>query len=105
MGLAVGDALGAPFEGLPAEFILWHCGSVPDVLARPMDGPLRYTDDTQMTIGVGETLVACGKIEAETLLRKFADNYDPERGYGRGARQLLEAVATGTNVDELANTL
>jgi poly(ADP-ribose) glycohydrolase ARH3 len=105
MGLAVGDALGAPFEGLPAEFILWHCGSVPDVLARPLDGPLRYTDDTQMAIGVAEMLASSGEIDPTALLQRFAANYDPERGYGRGARQLLKAVAAGHETDELAQTL
>jgi len=105
VGLAVGDALGAPFEGLPAEFILWHCGSIPDVLARPPDGPLQYTDDTQMMIGVAETLLACGEVRPDALLKRFVENYDPERGYGTGARQLLEAAAAGTDTDRLAETL
>src|SRR5688572_14232716 len=89
LGLAVGDALGAPFEGLPAEVILWHAVSVPDVLARPLTEPLRYTDDTEMMIGVAESLLAHGQIRPDALLKQFAANYDPERGYGRGARQIL----------------
>jgi len=46
MGLAVRDALGAPFEGLPADFIYLEAGSVTELLARPPEGPRLYTDDT-----------------------------------------------------------
>src|SRR5829696_4817720 len=102
LGLAVGDALGAPFEGLPAEFILWHAGSVPDVLARPLTEPLRYTDDTEMTIGVVETLLTHGQIRSDALLKQFVENYHPDRGYGRGARQILEAAAAGADADRVA---
>jgi poly(ADP-ribose) glycohydrolase ARH3 len=102
LGLAVGDAVGAPFEGLPADFVFWHAGPVGELLSRPFDEPLRYTDDTQMTIGVVEALLADGEIRAETLIHMFAANYDPERGYGRGARQILEAVAAGEDWDRLA---
>jgi poly(ADP-ribose) glycohydrolase ARH3 len=103
LGLAVGDAVGAPFEGLPADFVFWHAGPVGDLLARPFDGPLRYTDDTQMMIGVAEALLADGEVRPDTLARRFADNYDPERGYGRGARQILEAIAAGGDWDRLAD--
>lgn len=104
LGLAVGDALGAPFEGLPAEFILWHAGSVPDVLARPLTEPLRYTDDTEMMIGVAETLLAHGAILPDALLEQFAANYHPDRGYGRGARQILESAAAGGDADRVAES-
>jgi len=104
LGLAVGDALGAPFEGLPAEFILWHAGSVPDVLARPLTEPLRYTDDTEMMIGVVETLLTHGQVRPDALLQQFAANYHPDRGYGRGARQILEAAVAGADADRVAKS-
>ena len=105
LGLAIGDALGAPFEGLPAEFILWHEGSVPDVLARPITEPLRYTDDTQMMIGVVESVLANQEVLSDALLNQFAVNYEPDRGYGRGARGILEAVAAGHATEELVATV
>jgi poly(ADP-ribose) glycohydrolase ARH3 len=105
LGQAVGDSLGAPFEGLPADFIFWAEGKVADLIAKPADEPLRYTDDTQMMIGVAETLVDRGEIEEELLCRRFAANYDPERGYGRGARQIIELMAQGGNWGELAETV
>src|SRR5262249_22621287 len=105
LGQAVGDALGAPFEGLPADFIFWECGSITDLLARPPDGPLQYTDDTQMMIGLAEALLADGEVRPATLAQRFAANYDPERGYGPGARRILEAVAQGEDWDRLAETV
>ena len=63
LGLAVGDALGAPYEGLPALDIFHRFGP-PDVIAsNPSGDVLYYTDDTQMMIGVAETLVEHGRIE------------------------------------------
>jgi poly(ADP-ribose) glycohydrolase ARH3 len=105
LGQAVGDALGAPFEGVPADFVFWNSGPISDLLARPPQGPLRYTDDTQMMIGVAETLLECGNIQPTALVQRFAANYDPERGYGTGARQILEAVAAGGDWDRLAATI
>jgi poly(ADP-ribose) glycohydrolase ARH3 len=105
LGQAVGDALGAPFEGLPADFVFWHAGSVAELLAKPPDGPLPYTDDTQMMIGVAEALLQDGEIRPPTLLSRFAANYQPERGYGAGARKLLEAAIRGEDWDRLADTI
>ncbi len=105
LGLMVGDAVGAPFEGLPADFVFWHAGEVRDILERPIEGPLLCTDDTHMMIGVSETLLAHGEIHPQTLLDRFVKHYDPERGYGRGARQLLEAAKKGKDCERLAETL
>ena len=51
VGAAVGDALGASFEGM--EVVEW---SALEPLERE-PGPLRYTDDTHMTIGMAQSLV------------------------------------------------
>jgi poly(ADP-ribose) glycohydrolase ARH3 len=48
-----------------------------------------------MAIGIAETLVACGCIDDAELCRRFAANYIPSRGYGRGARVVLEAMVEG----------
>ncbi len=85
LGLAVGDALGAPFEGLPADAIARGYGSADELIENPPPGELWYTDDTQMAIGVAETLVQCHGVDEEELCRRFADNYEPRRGYGHGA--------------------
>lgn len=105
LGLAVGDALGAPYEGVPADYVYYAHGPIHELLAKSSDEVLRTTDDTQMTVGVAETLVACGSIDADFLMRRFAANYEPDRGYGQGARRLLECATDGGDWDELAETV
>ena len=56
---------------------------------------LSYTDDTQMMIGVAETLVKHGEIVPNYLCQRFAQNYQKGRGYGQGVRPLIEAMAIG----------
>ncbi len=104
-GQAVGDALGAPYEGLPADFVYWMLGPVHELLAQPSTEVLRYTDDTQMMMGVAETLAAHGEICQETLCQRFVANYEPERGYGPGARRILERMAEGDDWQQLADTV
>jgi poly(ADP-ribose) glycohydrolase ARH3 len=101
LGLAVGDALGGLFEGQDAEAIRSRCPTVEALVAYPREG-LWYTDDTQMTIGVAEALAADGEIVEGRLCRAFAANYVPSRGYGRGARAVIEAMERSENHVEVA---
>jgi poly(ADP-ribose) glycohydrolase ARH3 len=102
LGLAIGDAVGAQFEGQSAEHITLRFRTIERLLAEtPPDG-LYYTDDTQMMIGVAETLVACRQIQDDELCKRFADNYVPHRGYGRGARVILDAMLDGRDHKDLA---
>ncbi len=92
VGVVVGDALGAPFEGRP--------GPVPArALSRVLDGPtaLSYTDDTAMTYDLAESLLQCGGLDLDHLATAFAHTYrrEPHRGYGAGAARLLRRVAQG----------
>jgi poly(ADP-ribose) glycohydrolase ARH3 len=103
LGLAVGDALGGRFEARSAEGVRQRCPSVADLVAYPQD-ELWYTDDTQMTIGVAETLIECGAIVEDRLCAAFAVNYVPSRGYGRGARAVLEAMEAGGDYRRVAET-
>ena len=105
LGEAVGDGLGALYEGLPADFIYWSQGAVADLLSQSVAEGLRYTDDTQMMIGVAEVLAAHGRIDEDDLIRRFAADYDPERGYGTGARRILEGVNAGNDWRHLAENL
>ncbi|MDB5313356.1 MAG: draG 1 [Gemmataceae bacterium] len=104
-GLAVGDAIGAPYEGLTGADIFFRFGS-PDQLVKNPDGEaLYYTDDTEMMIGVAETLAEYGVIEEQALCRAFANNYHPERGYGQGARRIIERMVRGKDWRALAKTV
>jgi poly(ADP-ribose) glycohydrolase ARH3 len=104
LGLAVGDAVAAPYEGVPAEFILHECGPTPEIIAQAGKRTLRYTDDTEMTIGVAEVLAEHGHIDESALVEAFARNYDPRRGYGSGARRVIEAMQAGADWRGVAAT-
>jgi poly(ADP-ribose) glycohydrolase ARH3 len=93
--LAIGDAVGAQNEGQSAEFLARRFGSVEALLENIPPNGLYYTDDTQMAIGVAETLIECGTINEAVICKRFAANYVPHRGYGRGARVILEAMLSG----------
>ena len=94
LGLAIGDALGGKFEAQSADAIRSRFLTAADLIAYPQED-IWYTDDTQMAIGVAEALVERGEIIDEALCRAFVANYVPSRGYGRGARAVLEAMEDG----------
>ena len=89
LGLAFGDALGAPYEGGVLEKLLWRC------IGRTRKGEMRWTDDTQMAIDVAEVLLACGGTEQQKLAEQFARSYQWSRGYGAGTAKVLRHVARG----------
>src|SRR5260370_18015144 len=88
LGLAVGDALGACFEGQTADYIQRRYPTPEALLTQPPRDTLIYTDDTQMAIGIAEALVEDGEIIEATLCRIFAANYVPSRGYAWGTLDL-----------------
>lgn len=91
LGGAIADALGGRFEARPADSIRSQYPT-PLALVENTTGELWYTDDTQMTLGVAECLIECGRIDEPTLCRRFVANYVPSRGYGRGTRVIIEAM-------------
>jgi ADP-ribosylglycohydrolase len=88
LGLALGDAFGAPYEGGVPERAAW-------ALIGRRKGKRRWTDDTQMTIDVIESLVACGCVDQDDLARRFAESYRWSRGYGPGAAKVLKRIRRG----------
>jgi poly(ADP-ribose) glycohydrolase ARH3 len=101
LGLAVGDALGGRFEARSADHIRARFPTVTHLIDYPQD-ELWYTDDTQMAIGVAETLAEHGEIVEEHLCKAFVANYVPSRGYGRGARAVLDAMEDGRDYRQVA---
>jgi poly(ADP-ribose) glycohydrolase ARH3 len=100
IGLAIGDALGARFEAQSSESIRQRYPTAESLF--DVSEEIWYTDDTQMAIGVAETLVACGAIVEHDLCRAFVANYVPSRGYGRGTRAVLEAMEDGRDYRAVA---
>jgi poly(ADP-ribose) glycohydrolase ARH3 len=101
LGLAIGDALGGKLEAQDADAIRSRFPTTQTLIEYPQE-EIWYTDDTQMTIGVAETLVAHGQIVEEHLCQAFVANYVPSRGYGRGARAVLKAMEDGRDHRQVA---
>jgi poly(ADP-ribose) glycohydrolase ARH3 len=94
LGCFVGDALGRPFEGASV------CDSrlVREPRARASArATWMYTDDTEMMIGVAESLLRRGRLDADDMLRTMAAGQDPARGYGKGMRLAFAALVRGTS--------
>jgi poly(ADP-ribose) glycohydrolase ARH3 len=94
LGVAVGDALGGKFEAQSASAIRGRFPTTEALIEYPQE-EIWYTDDMQMTIGIAETLAAHGEIIEQHLCAAFVANYVPSRGYGRGARAVLDAMEEG----------
>jgi len=89
LGLALGDAFGAPYEGGLLERALWRA------IGRTPSGAMRYTDDTQMSLDLAESLIANGRLDLADVATRFATSYRWSRGYGPGAAKVLKRIRAG----------
>lgn len=92
-GIAVGDALGRPVEGLRA---------VPDTYIDEMikrSVLLLYSDDTVLSMALAESLLDCDGFDGDDMSRRFADAWatEPQRGYGSNVVMVFGAVSRGAN--------
>jgi poly(ADP-ribose) glycohydrolase ARH3 len=97
LGTLAGDALGMPVEGWPAAAIRRELGEVREMLPARL-GAGTFTDDTQMAAGLAMALLDAedpGAAEADHVARRFGEVFDPKRGYGGNARQILAEVRSG----------
>lgn len=90
-GLSVGDAFGAQFF-IPANRKLLF--GPRRMIPPPVWG---WTDDTEMALGLAETLVKFGEVDRDDLARVFAFRYNDDimRGYGPGAHTILSDIHNG----------
>jgi poly(ADP-ribose) glycohydrolase ARH3 len=100
LGTFVGDAMGAPFEGASPGVALDHR------IAARLRSPrhLGYTDDTEMMLGLAESLVAMRGFDERDFAQRLRANYEPARGYGRGMKLIFRAMDQGVPVSGLAAT-
>lgn len=96
LGTACGDILGAAVEGWPAAEIRERFGELRDFTDSGR-GFGCYTDDTQMTLALATSLVECGRVDAEHLSAKYAEFYEPWRGYGGAAHRVLQGLRQGAD--------
>ena len=96
LGLAVGDALGAPVEGLKGGHIVQLYGGVDDYFDptvawadRPHRFRLRglYTDDTQQALALADSLVHCRGLNADHFRDLLLDLARAATGQPQGAHR------------------
>ena len=75
VGLAIGDALGAPLEFMPRAEIAARHGEVRELLGGGWLNvdPGEYTDDTQMALAIAGSIVTHGQVEPVDIVRRFVD--------------------------------
>jgi ADP-ribosyl-[dinitrogen reductase] hydrolase len=111
LGLAVGDALGAPLEGLSAQQIRTHYGRVRNYVdgvqawkRKPHRWRMRglYSDDTQQALALSDVLLDYRRVDQERLADLYRALLTPKgafvgahRGIGRSFRQVLSALERG----------
>jgi poly(ADP-ribose) glycohydrolase ARH3 len=101
IGTAVGDALGAPLEG-------WSFEKAQSAYSDTAGWKMykgRYTDDTEMMIGVAESLIRNKGFNGADMARTFIWNYDVKRGYGPGSTGALTRIRAGESWDEASRKL
>ena len=101
IGSAVGDALGAPVEGYSREKVNSVYGARGDWEMKSG----RYTDDTEMMIGVAESLIENRGFNGADMAHKFIMNYDVSRGYGPGSKEVLRRIRAGESWEAASEQL
>lgn len=96
LGTACGDILGAGVEGQPADTIRGRHGEVRNFLDT-IRGLGCYTDDTEMTVALTTSLVEKGVADPKDISLKYAEFYEPQRGYGATAHKVMGALQNGAD--------
>ncbi|NLA38747.1 MAG: ADP-ribosylglycohydrolase family protein, partial [Methanomicrobiales archaeon] len=93
IGLAIGDAMGAPLEGLPPRSI-----AVTEMLGGGIHNTLpgQYTDDTLQASALAETLIHCGGFDADDFAGRLLRVYHahPEF-FGPTSGAVLDLIGSG----------
>lgn len=94
VGLAIGDALGAPLEG-SAQCVPWVTEMLPGGRHFRKKGTI--TDDTLQALAVAESLVACRGFNQKDLISRLFSGYEncPE-WYGPTSSAFFALVRAGT---------
>jgi poly(ADP-ribose) glycohydrolase ARH3 len=95
LGTLVGDAFGATVEGWPPSAVRERYG----LLDAPISG--RYTDDTQMMIGIMEAIQSNPRPTQQEIADRFLANFDPHRGYGGRIFGVMKRIEAGVDAGQV----
>ena len=94
LGVAIGDAMGAPLEELVRSYIKKCHGTVTEYL--DTRGPAGLvTDDTEMSIAQAESLIACKGYDLDDTARRFAEWFKDADFFGLGTASACARLLLG----------
>jgi poly(ADP-ribose) glycohydrolase ARH3 len=96
LGCFLGDAFGSGFEGMDPGRVRFHIGNLSKKLVRS------YTDDTDMTLALAESIIQCGQIDPEDIAKQFSLHCDLTRGYAIGTIKAVQALRAGMKWHQVA---
>lgn len=111
LGVAIGDALGTPAEMMTAARIETLFGRITSYIAPqnheffPKDWPAgRWTDDTQLTLAIAESLIAVGTIDLSDIAqRSIAVMNECSFGWGGSTKESLHRIEAGVPLLKAGN--
>jgi ADP-ribosylglycohydrolase len=108
VGTGIGDALGRPFEGWSRHQIELEIGCVSDLLPDLVSGygypEGQYTDDTQLTIAVAESLIRKRGFDPHDLIDRFIEWLsEPPIGPGYGCIVSIQKLGRGESWETAAS--
>ncbi len=96
LGCFLGDAFGSGFEGMGTDRAMFHMSILSKKFTR------KYTDDTDMTLALAESIIQCGEIDPEDIAKQFSLHCDLTRGYAIGTIKAVQALRAGLKWYEIA---
>ncbi|HUX98849.1 MAG TPA: ADP-ribosylglycohydrolase family protein [Candidatus Deferrimicrobium sp.] len=103
IGTGVGDALGRPFEGWSRRQIEAEVGRISELLSNTKPAG-QYTDDTQLTIAIAESLIRSKGFNLGDLMNRFIEWLsEPPIGPGYGCISSIEKFKRGFSWEAAAS--
>ena len=111
LGLAIGDALGKPVEGMPASLIEREFGRITSYFNLPQhedfDGqpPGSCTDDTKLSVAVARAFIKTGQFDLDAIAREHcAEFHKSVAGWGDTTREAVARLINGVHWSKAALT-
>jgi len=103
LGLAIGDALGMPFEMRKPDdpfFAAWNGKTYLGSQFHKLE-PGQYTDDTQMSIALGKSILEAGKYEPAVAAKHYLEWFrNGPRGIGGTIKEAMLKLGEGLEWNE-----
>ena len=99
LGCFLGDAFGAGFEGMNPDRARFHMSKLSKKFSRS------YTDDTDMTLALAESIAQTGGVDAEDIAKRFSLHCDLTRGYAIGTIKAVLALRAGLKWHQVARVV